>query len=226
MWHSFIIMSILTSIGGCLVLDGTAAENSNICDPSIFVGCAQLLANAKGDILADDTFLDTLRDSRITYAAIERRMEEASATADRLEETRRLYKLLSHRGTLLYLVLQALSHLNPFYQWSLEGFKFQLQSTLQSCQDKSENRGQSLQELFTWEVYCSTCRGLFESHKLVLAFMIAKALDTEAGNVPRKMLEFLLRGITEESEGHACPPQVRFGMLRYHVRLPHCKTLL
>ncbi|CDJ52733.1 Dynein heavy chain, related [Eimeria brunetti] len=164
-----------------------------------------LLANAEGDILADDTFLDILNDSRLTYEAIERRMEEASATSDRLEETRKLYKSLSHRGSLLYLALRNMSHLHPFYLWSLEAFKARLQFTLQSCEDTGETRGESLKDSLTWEVYCNTCRGLLEQHRLVLAFMIAKSLDSEAGNIPQNMLEFFLRGPTE---GNAEPVNV------------------
>ncbi|CDJ31531.1 LOW QUALITY PROTEIN: uncharacterized protein EMH_0009380 [Eimeria mitis] len=158
-----------------------------------------LLANAEGDILADDTFLDILNDSRLTYEAIERRMEEASATSDRLEETRKLYKPLSHRGSLLYLALRNMSNLHPFYLWSLEAFKARLQLTLSSCQDTGDTRGETLRDSLTWEVYCNTCRGLLEPHRLVLAFMIATALDAEAENVPPKMLEFLLRGATDEN---------------------------
>lgn len=166
---------------------------------------AKLLANAEGDILADDTFLDILNDSRLTYEAIERRMEEASTTSDRLEETRKLYNSLSRRGALLYLALQTMSHLHPFYLWSLEAFKARLQLTLLRCQDTGEARGEKLKDSLTWEVYCNTCRGLLEPHRLVLAFMIAKSLDSEADNVPQKMLEFLLRGATE---GDADPVNV------------------
>ncbi|KAL8272360.1 hypothetical protein Esti_003650 [Eimeria stiedai] len=157
-----------------------------------------LLANADGDILADDRFLEVLEDSRSTYETIEKRMSEASAAADELEQTRQLYMSLACRGSLLYLALCDLSALDHLYQWSLEVFTNQLQATLSNCQDTTESRRDSLIDLLTWEVFCKTCRGLFDSHRLVFAFTIAKAIDSQAGNVPQAALEFLLRGIKQQ----------------------------
>ena len=160
--------------------------------------------------MADDTFLDILTESRTTCETIDRRMSEASSTAENLEETRQLYKPHSQRGSLLYLALCEMWHLNPFYQWSLETFKTQLQATLTSCQDKGENRRESLKDSLTWEVYCDTCRGLFDDHRLVLAFLIAKAIDAHVGNVPQNLLEFFLRGATDENFECANAEQVGF----------------
>ncbi|KAL8455591.1 hypothetical protein Emag_000586 [Eimeria magna] len=168
----------------------------------------KLLANAEGDILADDNFLEALDHSRLTYEIIEKRMGEASAAADELEQTRQLYMPLARRGSILYLALCDLSVLDHLYQWSLEVFTNQLQATLSSCQDTTESRRDSLIDLLTWEVYSKTCRGLLDSHRLVFAFTIAKAIDAQAGNVSQAALEFLLRGITQqESEGFDCAPQ-------------------
>lgn len=184
------------------------------------------MANAEGDILADDTFLDILNDSRLTYEAIERRMEEASATSDKLEETRKLYKSLSHRGSMLYLALRNMSHLHPFYIWSLETFKARLQWTLLSCQDTGGSRGETLKDSLTWEVYCNTCRGLLEPHRLVLAFMIAKSLDSEAGNVPHKMIEFLLRGATQENPDPVNISQVRSTLREFLTACVYSSSLM
>lgn len=136
-------------------------------------------------------------------------MNEAAATADKLEETRQLYKPLSRRGSLLYLALCDLSRLNPFYQWSLEAFKAQLQATLVNCQDAKESRRETLKDALTWEVYCNTCMGLLGCHRLVFAFMVAKAIDTQAGNVPQTALEFLLRGAAEDELESISVTQVR-----------------
>lgn len=136
-------------------------------------------------------------------------MNEASITAAKLEETRQLYKPLSRRGSLLYLSLCDLRPLNPFYQWSLEAFKKQLQSTLANCQDTTESRKETLKDSLTWDLYCNACRGLFDAHRLVLAFLLAKAIDTQAGNVASGVLEFLLRGATDESIESDGVPQVR-----------------
>ncbi|KAL8445804.1 hypothetical protein Emed_005360 [Eimeria media] len=158
----------------------------------------KLLANAEGDILADDSFIEALDHSRSTYEIIEKRMGEASAAADELEQTRQLYMSLARRGSILYLALCDLSVLDHLYQWSLEVFTNQLQATLSNCQDTTESRRDSLIDLLTWEVYSKTCRGLLDSHRLVFAFMIAKAIDAQAGNVSPAALEFLLRGITQQ----------------------------
>ncbi|KAL8438977.1 hypothetical protein Efla_006922 [Eimeria flavescens] len=168
-----------------------------------------LLANAEGDILADDTFLEFLEDSRTTYEAIERRMSEASVAADKLEQTRQRYRPLAQRGSLLYLALCDLSLLDPFYQWSLEAFTNQLQSTLSSCQDNTENRRDTLEDMLTWNVYCSTCRGLLGAHSLVFAFAIAKAIDVQAGSVSQETLDFFMRGAPENETAStsSTPPQ-------------------
>ncbi|KAL8435557.1 hypothetical protein ACSSS7_002402 [Eimeria intestinalis] len=159
------------------------------------------------ELKTDDSFLGVLDDSRSSYETIEKRMSEASAAADELEQSRQLYMSLARRGSILYLALCDLSALDPLYQWSLEVFTNQLQATLSNCQDTGESRRDSLIDLLTWEVYCKTCRGLFESHRLVFAFTVAKAIEAQAGNISQAALEFLLRGITQqEAEAFDSPP--------------------
>ncbi|OEH75824.1 hypothetical protein cyc_04028 [Cyclospora cayetanensis] len=162
-----------------------------------------LLADAKGDILTDNVFLESLNECYSGYEAIQRRTNEAFATADKLEEARRFYKSLAERGALLYCLLCDLSHLNALYQWSFEIFKVQVQTSLQNCQDASENRVEILKDLLTWEVYCNTCRGLMDTHRLAFAFMIAKAIDVQAGNIPVSMLEFFIKEVTGRIEGES-----------------------
>jgi len=69
--------------------------------------------------------------------------------------------------------------IDPMYQYSLEFF-VQLFKNYLDQSEKSEDvkkRCSNIREYITIRFYQNVCRGLFERHKLLFAFMIATKID-------------------------------------------------
>lgn len=60
-------------------------------------------------------------------------------------------------------------------------------------------RGQLLNDFFTYSLYTHVCRSLFERHKLLLSFILAVKTLQHVGSIDTKEWQFLLAGPTTTS---------------------------
>lgn len=68
-----------------------------------------------------------------------------------------------------------------------------------------EQRGEALNNYFTYSLYVNICRSLFEQHKLMFSFLLASKIQQQGGHIDAREWRFLLAGPTSNDAGSANP---------------------
>eukprot|EP00656_Telonema_subtile_P031899 TRINITY_DN3494_c0_g2_i1.p1 TRINITY_DN3494_c0_g2~~TRINITY_DN3494_c0_g2_i1.p1 ORF type:complete len:4527 (-),score=1335.50 TRINITY_DN3494_c0_g2_i1:103-13683(-) len=161
------------------------------------------LSTVEGSLIDNKEVCETLTQSKITSNEVNDQLEKAAITEVEIDEAREIFRPVAQRASQLYFVLVDMGKVDPMYQFSLDSYNdLFVMSILQSRTSGSgdlapEERIRQLKEWHTLSVYRSTCRGLFEKHKLLFSLLICmKKLMEEA--VPPKVAfeeyQFFLRG--------------------------------
>ena len=156
----------------------------------------KMLSESKGDILDDEELINTLADSKTTSAIITERVEESIRTNAEVSQMRNSYRPVARRGSLLYFVIADLARIDPMYQYSLEYFV----RLFKRCVDDSQRdanldkRLVNIAEFQNAFVFKNICRGLFEQHKLLFAFLVAVQILRNSGNISGIEWNLFLRG--------------------------------
>jgi dynein heavy chain len=82
----------------------------------------RLLAESTGDILEDETLINTLAESKKTSTEVASKLKDAEVTEKDIDETRVKYTPVAFRSTILYFAVADLAAIDPMYQYSLGWF--------------------------------------------------------------------------------------------------------
>ena len=96
-------------------------------------GLLQRLANAEGDILADEELIISLEETKATVGEINEKKAIALKTTKTVEEARESYRPIGTRGSLIYFLIDQLSVIDHMYQYSLSAFNFIFQKALDNA---------------------------------------------------------------------------------------------
>ncbi|KAJ9522811.1 hypothetical protein QJQ45_019799, partial [Haematococcus lacustris] len=174
----------------------------------------KLLRESTGNILDDEVLINTLNNSRNTSTTINARVKEAEETERAINAAREVYRPVPVRGSIIFFVIADLtttlvpnddapgifaqSGIDPMYQYSLAYFT-QLFNDCIDAAAKSDDLPTRLCNLLTYtteSMFTMVCRGLFAAHKMIFSFLIATAIQRDAGAIPAEQWNFLLRGAT------------------------------
>ncbi|XP_058531818.1 dynein axonemal heavy chain 2 isoform X3 [Ochotona princeps] len=169
----------------------------------------RLLNEATGSLLDDVQLVNTLRTSKVTAAEVTEQLETSETTEINIDLAREAYRPCAQRASVLFFVLNDMSHIDPMYQFSLDAYisLFVLSIDKSHRSNKLEDRIDYLNDYHTYAVYRYTCRTLFERHKLLFSFhMCAKILET-SGKLNMDEYNFFLRGgVVLDREGQMDNP--------------------
>jgi len=156
-------------------------------------------------VLKDDTLIVTLDQSKKTGDECKERTAIAETAMIEINQVTETLRPVATRSSILYFVIADFGRINPMYQYSLEYFVMLFQARLRDSEksDDVKQRIQILLDDFTRFIYLNICRGLFEDHKLLFAFLVTVQVlrvDVHAkycGKKPIPMPEwlFFLRGV-------------------------------
>ncbi|KAG4103981.1 dynein heavy chain and region D6 of dynein motor-domain-containing protein [Neocallimastix lanati (nom. inval.)] len=155
-----------------------------------------LLSTAQGSLLDDATLVNTLQSSKQTSQDVAQQLEVSVQTEAQIDQTREGYRPCAQRASILFFVLNDLSTIDPMYQFSLDSYIDLFDNSITKSEQNEDlvERINNLNEYHTYAVYKSTCRGLFEEHKLLFALHITVKILLSAGKINEEEYSFLLHG--------------------------------
>eukprot|EP00304_Pavlova_gyrans_P012708 CAMPEP_0206041750 /NCGR_PEP_ID=MMETSP1466-20131121/6142_1 /ASSEMBLY_ACC=CAM_ASM_001126 /TAXON_ID=44452 /ORGANISM="Pavlova gyrans, Strain CCMP608" /LENGTH=4121 /DNA_ID=CAMNT_0053416453 /DNA_START=38 /DNA_END=12403 /DNA_ORIENTATION=- len=145
----------------------------------------KMLAEASGNILDDEDLINTLDNSKKTSSETEKAVSAAEETSKEIDEAREEYRPVASRGSIIYFVVADFAGVDAMYQYSLPYFKGIFANTITNAK-QAENLSERLKILIdaiTFAMFAMICRGLFERHKALFAFMIAVQIARHAKEV-------------------------------------------
>ena len=91
------------------------------------------LANAEGDILADEELIDSLEATKLTVRDVELKAAEAKLTAAEINRARETFRPVATRASLIFFLMSSLSAISPMYRYSLTAFSAVFEKALDSA---------------------------------------------------------------------------------------------
>ena len=155
-----------------------------------------MLAHAEGSLLDNEELILTLQTSKTTSMDVTNQLHIAEQTEKKIDAAREGYRPSAYRASILYFLLSDLARVDPMYQFSLDAYVALFNTSLDKSarSDDLQERIKSLNEFHTYFVYRSTCRALFEAHKLLFSFQICAKILQGAGKMVMQEYDFFLRG--------------------------------
>ena len=160
-----------------------------------------LLATSTGNILDDEDLINTLDNSKIISTKTAEAVKGAEQTSAEIEVAQEAYRPVATRGSILYFVVSDFGSVDPMYQYSLAYFKEIFAKTVTDAEksDELEKRIAILVEATTRTMFVMICRGLFEQHKGLFAFLIAVSIMRQKKVVsPDEWAFFLKPALAQE----------------------------
>ncbi|KAL3685151.1 hypothetical protein R1sor_003173 [Riccia sorocarpa] len=163
----------------------------------------QILSSSEGNILEDETAIDTISSSKVLSVEIAEKQKVAVKTEARIDEARKGYIPVSVHVSSLFFTTADLCCIDPMYQYSLTWYMGLFSSAMRNS-EKSTNLAKRLDVLnkyFTYLLYCSISRSLFEKDKMLLSFLICATIWLKQGKILHEEFTFFaIGGITLSGE--------------------------
>eukprot|EP01119_Soliformovum_irregulare_P016871 TRINITY_DN4946_c0_g1_i1.p1 TRINITY_DN4946_c0_g1~~TRINITY_DN4946_c0_g1_i1.p1 ORF type:complete len:2093 (-),score=654.99 TRINITY_DN4946_c0_g1_i1:1564-7461(-) len=155
-----------------------------------------LLNTAQGSLLDDEQLVNALQSSKETGEDIKQQLAVSEQTEAKIDHARQAFAPVAVRAATLFFVLNDLSLVDPMYQFSLQSYNelFQLSLEKSGRSDDLQERIRGLNDYHTFAVYRSTCRGLFEKHKLLFSFQMCIRIMESEHRINKEEYKFFLRG--------------------------------
>eukprot|EP00397_Hematodinium_sp_SG-2012_P000066 GEMP01000066.1.p1 GENE.GEMP01000066.1~~GEMP01000066.1.p1 ORF type:complete len:3524 (+),score=879.37 GEMP01000066.1:529-10572(+) len=167
----------------------------------------RLLAASEGDILEDETLINTLAKSKSTADVITKKVEEAKITEVEIDLARKSYIPVAFRASICFFCIIELSNIDSMYQFSLQWYQHLFSQGIDNAPASKElvTRIENLKDYFTYSLYNNVCRALFEIHKTMFSLSLTVRILAGNDDLEQDDLRFLLTGPLQEPDN--LPPK-------------------
>ncbi|XP_028841933.1 dynein heavy chain 1, axonemal isoform X2 [Denticeps clupeoides] len=154
------------------------------------------LSSSEGNPVDDEELIRVLAASKVKAEEIKAKVLVAEKTEQDIDATRLEYVPVAARSQILFFCVSDLSIVDPMYQYSLEWFLniFMLGIARSEKADTVEQRIVNINQYFTFSLYSSVCRSLFEKHKLMFAFLLCARIMMNQNQMDMAEWQFMLSG--------------------------------
>jgi dynein heavy chain len=157
----------------------------------------RLLKESQGNILENTPLIENLEASKKKSDEVKIQLEENEYAQVQIETARNKYKPVAVRGSLLYFVICDLVDIDPMYQFSLSYITRLFVNTIRQCLKITdvEDKCALYVNKITENIYLNVCRGLFNEHKKVFAFLVATKIQKRSLKIKQIEFDCLLKGV-------------------------------
>lgn len=152
------------------------------------------LKNAEGNILDNESAINTLKRSNILSQSIKERQRQAIINEAQNDEARKVYRKLAYHGMTIFFCCQSLTKVNNTYEYSLAWYnKMYLRAVEQS--EKStfvDQRIDNVIEQLNYIIYSNVCRGLYEKDKTIFSMLLAITILKKESKVNEGQLMYFV----------------------------------
>ncbi|EFJ31602.1 hypothetical protein SELMODRAFT_86461 [Selaginella moellendorffii] len=156
----------------------------------------EVLSSSEGNILENETAINIISSSKVLSIEIAEKQKVAEKTEAKIDEARKGYVPVSVHVSCLFFTVLSLCNIDPMYQYSLTWYLNLFQQAMKDSEksDVLDKRITILNDFFTFLLYCSVSRSVFEKDKLLLSFLICTTLMEKDKQLNAEEFRFLIAG--------------------------------
>lgn len=170
----------------------------------------QALNESEGNILEDDNVITTLETLKTEASDIKRKVEETDIVMEEVDTVTSIYTPLSRSCSSVFFLMEQLTQINHFYQFSLdffmEIFQFVLLENPNLKDVKDSNKRLEILNRDLFQVsYCRASKGLLYADYIIFAVLLASLkLRSSSNSIDEVEYEYFLGGL-ETSQSKNSP---------------------
>ena len=155
------------------------------------------LKNSQGNILENTPLIENLENSKKKSEEVKVILEANEFTQKQILQARDQLRPVAIRGSLLYFIICDLADIDPMYQFSLNYVTRLFVNTIRSSPKSKDIKEQCITfvDRITENIYLNVCRGLFNEHKKIFAFLVASKIEKRLGHIKGLEWDLFLKGI-------------------------------